>query len=177
MSTPFPHSPTNAPLVCPVSLTSQWVTALTAGTVATQDGSSGVVTDPDSLSKTTHIRLSRENQLGSVILARLGYDDGLTGITDPVLVCFGRTGIRAADGSVTYDEWQLLPTMEDTPAFESTLTTDATDVTDGTLLYTTPDRKANAWDCMGCNEFVFAVKTALSGTGTVTNAIVQAKII
>lgn len=177
MPTPFPIAGTSAPLVTPVSLTSQWVTALTAGTVATQDGSSGVITDPDALSEDTHIRLTRHNQAGSLIMARLVYDGGVTGVTDPELVLFGRTTIEGVS-----DEWQLLPTVEDTPALSSTLVTSASDdgaadVTDGTMLYSTPDRKSNVWDSMGCNEFVFGVKTAFDATGTKTNAVVQAKII
>ena len=105
---------------------------------------------------------------GQLFAVRLGYDDSLTGITDCVINTFGR---QDSD-----DIWQRLETLGG--LVNITLTTDTTnDVTDGTLKYTAVDQVDNVWHTQGCREFLVGVKTALAGTGTVTNSIVQVRFI
>ena len=60
----------------------------------------------------------------------------------------------------------------------SSRTTGADDTTDETetYLYTIPSY-ADAFDCLGCEEIVIGVQTALAGTGTTSTAILQAKFI
>ena len=155
----------NAQPVANVTLAAPWQNVIDAGGV-TQDAAT--VTNPTSqcTKSTSHIFKRRKGQ-GSFIRARLGYDDGLTGITNPKVKLFGRAN--------STDAWQLLPNIAGN--FQVTMTTAATDAEDGTLKYTTPDPEDHMWDCDGNDEFIFAVETALAGTGVTNNAILQARII
>lgn len=150
----------------PVSITSGWSTVIDA--LGMDDVDAATITNP-----TTEIILSTRHRLhrkgiGTTLLLRMGYDDGLTSITDPVVKVFGKTG--------TSEIWTLL--KSNAPALTGTLTTAlTTDVTDGTYLYTTPDPIALGWDCLGCDYLLVGIQTALAGTGTVTNAFLQAKIV
>jgi hypothetical protein len=151
-------------IVAPCSLTQNWTTAISAGGPAVQDNAS--ITNPTTqITAATRIPL-RRGGVGTILLLRLGYDDALTTITDPVVKVFGRTGS---------DAWQLLKSIAS--ALTATLPTAATDSTDGTLDYTTPDLSTHAWDCAGCDELLVGVETALAGTGSTANAIIQAKVI
>lgn len=157
-----PSSP-RGEVVRPASILGQWRNVLDAGGPAVQDAAT--ITNPTTqiVNSTTHI-INVDN--GATFCAlRLGYDDGLTGITDPVVKVFGRTKT---------DVWQLLKTRA--ASLTGTLTTAATDVADGTLFYTTPDIETHVWDCFGCEEIIVGVETALAGTGTTSNAVVQAKL-
>lgn len=151
----------------PVSGTAVWQTIIDAGGPANADVTPGnTITNPDSqiTSVTTHI-LQRKAK-GTTLLLRLGYDDGLTAITDPIVQVFGRTGD---------DEWELLPnTAQD---LSVTLTTAATDTTDGTYKYTTVYLNETAWDCRACDEILVGIIIALAGTGTVNNSFIQAKFV
>jgi len=103
---------------------------------------------------------------GTHLVLRLGYDDALAAITDPVVVVLGvdENGeverLRNENGGAT-----------------GTLATDTTnDAEDGTLKYTTPNDNA-IFDIRGCHSLVVGVETALAGTGTVTNSVLQGKLI
>lgn len=156
--------------VSPCSINSHWETAIDAGGMDDQDAA--VITNPD-----TQIILSTRHPIhkglvGTQLLFRLVYDDGLTAITDPIVKWFGRTG----DSQV----WQLLKNRSG--GITTTITTQAsddgaTDVTDGTFLYTTPDYETQAIDCLGCDTFFVGLETALAGTGDVTTAFLQVKSI
>jgi hypothetical protein len=168
-----PHT-TDATKILPVSASSKWFTVITAGGMDDQDAAT--ITNP-----TTEITLSTRNIVlrgwqddgtdgpneGVLLIVRLAYDDGLTSITDPVIKVFGRDN----DDEV----WTLLETVGGTVT--ATIATAATDVTDGTMLYTTPDLSADAWDTQGCRQILIGVETALAGTGTVTTAYLQAKLL
>lgn len=150
--------------VAPCSISGPWITVIDAGGMDDQDAAT--ITNPD-----TQIILSTRHEIirglvGTLLLLRLVYDDGLTLITNPVVKVFGRTGSQA---------WQLLKTGAG--ALTATLTTAATDTTDGTYLYTTPELNSQTWDCLGCERLLVGIETALAGTGTVTNAYLEAKII
>lgn len=149
-----------------MSATSSWEIAISAGGIATQDAAT--ITNPSSEIASTAIILKRGGK-GTLLVVRLQYDDGLTSITDPVIKAFGRTGS---------DVWEPLKTRASTPAVTFTVATGADDTTDETetYLYTIPSY-ADAFDCLGCEEIVIGVQTALAGTGTTSTAILQAKFI
>lgn len=145
------------------SIVSKWRGVIDAGGPAVQDNAS--ITNPTTqiIAETRHIFVL--DNAGSFVCLRLAYDDGLTSITNPIVKVFGRTGA---------DVWQILKTRAG--SITGTLTTAATDVTDGTLCYTTPDSQSTTWDCLGCEEILVGVETALAGTGTTSNSIIQARI-
>jgi len=130
--------------------------------VATQDAAA--ITDPASEITSIDDRIVLVNG-ATIIRAHLGYDDGLTSITNPILVLYGRHGDD--------DNWRVLLNLNNARA--ATFTTAAsTDVSDGTLNYTSySDVKDFSWDVDGASQIVFGVETALAGTGTTTNAVVQ----
>lgn len=148
--------------VAPCSLSSNWIDAIDAGGVATQDAAS--ITNPDSeITAVTRHTLSRQNSAGTLLRLRLGYSG--TPSADPVLAVFGRSGT---------DAWERL--VNKSGGSSATLTTAAsTDVTDGTLKYTAVG-DGQTFDCQGCDELLVGVQTAFAGSAT-ADAIVQAKII
>lgn len=174
------HANHQAALSVPISLASRPITVLAAGVI---DGADSGLNDPTAFSNLVQNArvFTLPNNLGTTLKARLLYDDGLSAITDPVLLLFGRTRASSGDssgagGSNDVDQWRLLPTLDGSRT--ATLATDATDIEWGTsgLKATTPTND-QAWDRDGCDEFMFAVSTALSGTGTVDSAAVQAWIV
>lgn len=157
---------------------SPWMTCIDAGGIATQDNS-GTITNPTThcTAATSHIFRRLDNG-PATLMARLGYDDGLTGITSPVIVMCGRYRTKAQQDAGTDVPWQRLYNKDPSPITEVTLTTaSTTDIEDGTLKYTECDPRTHAWDVAGCNEFLPAKKTALAGTGSTSNAIVQCRLV
>lgn len=152
--------------VAPVSLASAWQTIIDPGGVATQDAAT--ITNPDSQIDNDTTHPFETDGIGTYLLLRLGYDDALTSITNPVLRVFGR--------SSSSDIWMPLP-LRDNSGLNVTLTTGADDTTDGTLKYTTPNFDSRCVDLLGCSQVLVGVQTALAGTGSTANAIVQIKII
>lgn len=149
----------------PVGLVSQWRTVITAGGPAVQDAAT--ITNPTTqITSLTRLPLIVAGA-GTHALVRLGYDDGLTLITNPVIKVFGKTAS---------DVWQPLITQAGTMSI-AVPTVPATDVADGTLLYTAPSFDLLSFDLLGCNEILVGIETALAGTGVVTNSILQVKII
>lgn len=157
----------NMSAVAPVSLKSAWVVAIDAGGVATQDAAT--ITNPTTqiTGSTKHI-VARRN-CGTHAILRLQYDSTLTAITSPIVKIFGRVGSAEA--------WQLLYSRAGN--LVETLTVDTTnDARDGTYSYTTPSFSTHAWDCLGCDEILVGVQTALAGsTGSTATAVVQLKFI
>ena len=149
----------------PSSFYGSWTTILDAPGPALQDNAN--ITNPTTqiIFITTHI--FETGCLGTTLLLRLGYDDALTLITDPVVRVFGRTGAT--------DPWQLLKNV--TGGTEAALVTSANDTITGDLKYTIVDPALQAWDVMGCEQILVGVQTALNGTGDLTNSIIQAKMI
>lgn len=156
--------------VCPISVTAPWQNVIDAGGMDDQDAAT--ITNPTTQITASTRHIYQRKGAGTNLILRLVYDDALTAITDPVVKVFGR-----ANGS---EVWQLL--KNGASGITTTITTQAsddgaTDVTDGTYLYTTPDFATQAIDCLGCDEILVGVQTILAGTGTVTTAYLQAKII
>jgi len=161
----FSFAKTDAQLVTPISLTSGWVQAITAGGPATAD-ESRIVNPDGSIDIASRRILKRGGRGGTYLAVRLGYDDGLTSITNPKVAVFGRTGTEA---------WQRL--LSRASADSATLTTSASnDSTDGTLKYTNVDPSNHVFDMMGC-DILIGVETALNGSTTVlTNSIIEVKV-
>lgn len=143
----------------------EWQDILDAGQVAI--GGSGRITDPTSDTNfvSTHV-LDLGKVSGTYIAVRLKYDDGLSAVTSPVVALFGRVGDSG--------QWMRLSAVGGSDTI--TLVVDTTnDMTDGTYKYTAVNTTAQVFDRMGCDQFGVGVETALDGTGTKTNAVVQAK--
>lgn len=139
-------------------------TVVKAGGPAIQDAAS--ITRPDTQIIDASRVISQLDITGTYLSLVLGYDAGLTGITAPVVKLFGRYN--------NTDRWELLRNMaEDVNAL---LRPDSSDVSDGTLAYTTVDLTRQVWDVGRVNEVVVGVETALAGTGTVSNSIIQARL-
>jgi len=154
----------NLAAVAPVSMVSSWLTIIDAGGMTVQDNAA--ITNPTTqiTSSTRHI-LQRKG-VGTNLLLRMRYDAGLTAIGNPTVRVFGRTGTQ---------DWELLSTKS--AALTASLTTAATDASNGTLKATTPDFSAICWDCLGCDEVIVGIETVLSGTGTKSNAYLEGKFI
>lgn len=159
---------TDVQLVAPVSLTSDWVTLIGAGRIATQDGVvAGTITNPvlDIISVLTR-PLLRRGRAGTTLLLSMGYAG--TPSTNPVVAVFGRTQTG---------RWQRLKNKAGATSCTLTPSPD-TDVTDGTLKYTDPDIVNNAFDGMGCDEFIAGVLTAYAvSAGSTATTILQGKLI
>jgi len=148
----------------PAAPRSTFQTAVADGLPATIDAAT--ITNP-----TTQITRAGTNLLtvqgrGTFLIVRLAYDDGLTSITSPTVKVFG----RANSG----EPWRILRTRGG--AISAQLLTAATDATDGTLEYTTPDLTTNVWDLQGCDQILIGVEVALAGTGTTSNARIEALV-
>lgn len=148
-----------------VSLTSKWVTVISDGGPAVQDAAT--ITNPTTQITASTRRIFNKADTGTIVLVRLGYDDGATSITNPVVKVFGRTGT---------EPWMVLKDVAGNLTL--TLTTAAsTDAADGTLLYTAADVATASVDCLGCEEIIVGVQTALAVTGTTANSIIQLKLL
>lgn len=151
-----------APAMVPCSLTSRWTVAITAGGPASQDAAS--ITNPTTqITASTRRILKRNKMNGTLVMVRLGYSG--TPSTSPIIGVWGRTGT---------DVWQRL--INKSSGTAPALTTAAsTDVTDGTLKYTSASED-HTFDCVGCEEILIGVETAFAGSVT-ADSIIQAKII
>lgn len=150
----------------PSSITTGWISVITAGGPAVQDAAT--ITNPTTQITASTRRIFSRQALGTNIMLRLKYDSTLTLITSPIVKVFGRTST---------DGWQLLYSKAGN-RFE-TLTVDTTnDARDGTFSYTTPSFSTHAWDCLGCEEILVGVETALAGsTGSTSTATIDIKCI
>jgi hypothetical protein len=162
-------------VVVPISGTSQWKTVIDAGGPAVQDNS-GTILNPD-----THIThasrhiFRRERGQGTTLLLRLGRLPAAVVSAAPVVSVYGRTAVYATDGSVeSADEWGLLLTKGGEQTGTLAVTDD--DAENATLKFTSPDAEDNAWDSLGCNEFIPGIVTALAADETSTS-IIQAKFL
>lgn len=152
-----------------VSAASPWSTVIDAGGMDDQDAATITAPATEIVLSTRHIFRSNGRK-GTFITARMAYDDGVSGVTSPVVKLFG----RYRDKDFTSD-WQILENKAG--SITSTVTVDTTnDVSDGTLNFTHPDADNHVWDCVGCNEFLFGVETAFAATGTVTTAYLEARM-
>lgn len=155
----------NGAIAFPSSLVSGWSFAISAGGMTIQDAPT--ITNPESqITSSTRIKLNKGSR-GALLLLSMGYSSGLSGITSPVVKVFGRTA---------GDRWQTLKSRGGN-LVETLTATAATDDTDGTLSYTIPDFAVTAWDCLGCDQLIVGIQTALAGTGTTSTAFLQAKVI
>lgn len=144
----------------------------TAWTVAnsapeTADNSGSAVTAPLSITR-ADVHYIAVNGKASKVRVRLKYDDGLSSITDTVVQVFG---FDREFGSETGPVGERL--VDSSGDHEQTLTTAATDFADGTYKYTDPVEV----NLNGNNYIMVAVKTALSGTGTVNNSAVLVRFV
>lgn len=161
---PVYNNPTK---VAPLSLTSNWQTIVEAGGVNVADAAA--ITNPvTQITRVTTRPFSRDGE-GTQLLLKLRYDAGLASPTPPVVVIFGKT---------TIDDYDDLPNRNG--AYLVTIGMDTTnDILNaaGTFKTTKINLTQLAWDCLGTNDYLIGITRALSGTGTVNNATILAKII
>ena len=151
----------------PAQVASDWITAIDAGGVDDDDNAAADISNPEGQIITGTRKWISVKGRGTTLLLRFLYDDGLTGITDPVLQVFGRLK----------DTEKAMRLTNKNKAVDITMATAANDTTDGTMKYTTVDNDTQAIDLKGCDEILIGVKTKLAGTGTTSNALVEAKVI
>lgn len=146
-----------------------WVDVCTAPEAT--DNATNVVINPGAITRADQTVLAVKGKATKMRI-RLKYDDGLSGITDPVVQPFGFDKIVPAGAGV--GELGLPERLADADGdHEQTLATAVTDCTDGTYKYTD-----SVEVLLGGNEGVMvAIKTALAGTGTVDNSAIQVRFL
>lgn len=157
----------------PVSVLSNWVTAIDVGGMTVTDNSTATVVNPGAVSASTrhliNVKESARGAPGSICtsaLFRMSYASGLTGITSPVIQVFGKdlNGV-----------WMALPNRNGDFTFALSAATG--DVDDTTDKKTQVSVLTTTVDLLGCAEFLTTIKTALAGTGTTSTAYAQCKLI
>lgn len=162
-SVAFPFT-ARGPISTPVSATSEWIAAVTAGGATVQDAAT-ITAPATEITAATRRVVQRQTSSGTAVLVRLTYDTGLTSVTSPVVRLYGRTNGGA---------WQALTSKAGSTSATLTVAT-TTDTGDGTYKYTTVDLSAHWFDCQGYDEILVGIQTALAGTGTTTNATIDLK--
>lgn len=152
------------PRVAPNAIRGRLATLVLAGGPAIQDAAT--ITRPDTQIMDASRRLVELDITGTYLALVLAYDKDLTDITPPVVKLFGRYN--------SSERWELLRNMADDIA--AILRPDASDVSDGTLAYTTVDLTRHVWDVGRVNEVVIGVETPLDGTGNLDNSIIQGRL-
>lgn len=156
--------------------TSEWQAVVDAGGVNTVDNATIILPTTQIVNSTTHV-FSCPPGAGTYLRLRMKYDDGITAVTSPVIRVFGRY-ICSSDSATPgiAGPWQHLKNVNGD--LTATLTVDLTnDVQDGTYSYTIPSTTLHSWDKDGCSEFLVGIQTALSATGTVNTATIEAKFV
>lgn len=152
----------------PSQIPAPWQTVIPAGGLDDQDAAT--ITDPtaeiaDGGNLRNVLKIAKK---GTTLRIRMKYADSLTSITDPKIKVFGRYSAT--------DPWQILKTKDN--ALNATMTTVlASDVSDGTFNWTTPDPNKHSFDLDGVDEVAFGVETPLAATGDVTTATLEVKVI
>lgn len=155
---------TRGQVVFPVSATTDWTSAVTAGGATTADAST--ITAPTSqITASTRRIVTRQVSGGTALLVRMKYDASLTVSVSPSVRLFGRTNGGA---------WQTLTSRAGTVS-SVLLAATATDISDGTYKYTTVDLASHYFDCQGYDEFLVGIETALAGSGTTSTATIDLK--
>ena len=160
--------------VVPISTTSEWKTVIPAGGLDDADNSGNRIVNPTTqveggANAANRYVLKRNAKEGTTVRARMAYPHAASTVTTQLVVqAFGRTGSQP---------WQPLHNADGN--HEVTITADAAnDITDGTNKRTAPHPTTHAWDCDGCDEICFGVKTALNLDSThEASAFLEAKII
>ena len=164
------RSDVNAHFTAPASVMCNWHQVGEEDYLSELDVSPGEpITNPDAqITLASRQILRRDNRMGTLLGLRMAYNSGLTNIVSPVVKVFGRA---------ENDSWQILKSR--VGALSVPLTVASTDISKvtGTTFYTTPDPDGHYWDTQGCTEFLVGVEVALSATGTITIARLEAKII
>lgn len=151
-----------------VSPTSDWVTVLAAGGIATAGNAGNRVTTLAQILAHGSCLIHRVGGRGSQMKVRLGYDDGIADAdvgADPVVQVFG------VDAAGAF--WPLRTPLDQDEITLEVLDTDY--VEDGTLKYTAPQQEQTV-DLEGAEWVVVIPKTAMVAAGKdLTNGVVQIK--
>lgn len=143
---------------------STWTTVIAAGKLNAVDGAP--VTDPDSISDTDRVILTREPWMGNVIEQQVARDRS-GNITTGKVKWLGRN---------PGGNWTPLRNLGG--ALQRSLTSGADDTDDGTYKYTVPDATLDRFDCGCFSEFVPVTEEALAlSAGDASTAYLQARVI
>ena len=134
------------------------------------------ITEPEAMTLGSRRLLTRDGRMGTLLGLRMTYNTGLTNIVSPVVKVFGRVRTLTATGE-TVGPWQLLKNRLGDLSVPLTVASTDVIVTASGPKATTPDPFGHYWDCQGCNEFLVGVEIAMSATGKITKAALEAKII
>lgn len=157
-------------------IANRWVTVIDAvaggtGGMEIQDAGvapgTGTITDPDGeiTSSTRHI--CRVNGRGSIIEARMKYDDGDTRANTALVRVFGRAG---------NDAWMRLRLVGSANS-QGTILTSTADPEDGTFAYTITTALSR-WDLYGCDQFLVGVENNYEFLGgNEDRASLQARVV
>lgn len=148
------------------SIQTEWV-ALTVSPETADNGGSTVV-DPNAIDRWQTVLG------GTSFVFMLKYDDGLTGITNPVVQCFGRAHAPTSSASASDAGGDPVAhkLFDQNGTHEIEIATDTTnDIDDGTFKYSDPFEV----DMDAAGEVLLSIKTALAGTGTVNNSEILVK--
>lgn len=161
-------------VVAPVSLSSEWITAIEAGGMVVQDNATP--TNPLTQITSGTRNFLKKGAVGTLIVASMAYSSGITLSVSPIVKMFGRYRYPGNIGRV--GRWMTLPNIASTPAITTTITVaTSTDDNDGAFGYTLVTT-ATTWDSLGTNEYIFAVSTIFAvSVGSAATAFLQAKII
>ena len=168
VSARFDPVPVRGDMAITAQLRSQWVTIIDNGGMETQDAATLTDPDTDITGATTHIFVAGGR--GSTLLLRMKLDDAVISSTDPVIRVYGRHS--------SADKWDAIPNSNSTPSITSAIvTTEATDVSDGTDNWTTVTVDTT-FPMLGCDEFLVGVQTVLAVSGgDATLVSLEAKVI
>lgn len=163
-------------IVRPAQIASAWSTVIDAAGMDDADNAGSDITAPAtqvtlSTRKIWDLSDQYKGLVGTTLRVRMGYDVNAALTTSPVIEVFGRFDSN--------DAWKRLLNKNATPAYNVTLTVaTTTDVSDGTYKYTECSPADHAFDLDGCQELLFAVKTAFAvSAGSAATAFMQAKVI
>ena len=164
----FDPVPTRGNMAVTAQLRSQWVQIIDNGGLETQDAATLTDPDADITGSTTHIFVAGGR--GSTLLLRMKVDDEVVSSTDPIIRVYGRHS--------SADKWDAIPNANSTPSITSAIvTTEATDVSDGTDNWTTVTVDTT-FPMLGCDEFLIGVQTILAVSGgDATLTTLEAKVI
>lgn len=159
-------------------IANEWKTVISASATPGSGGlqvqdvgvppAAGTITNPDTeITDSTRVMCHIQGR-GSTVECRMGYDDGDTIPNSVVIRVFGRAG---------NDQWMRLKRVGQASASQGTITSAATDASDGTLNYTNVIATAR-FQLLGCDTILIGVENnyAMLG-GTPQAAFLQARVV
>ncbi len=160
----------DADRVAPVSIMSFYVEAIEATGLSTADSTPSVFA---SVADSRILERGKRDS-GTSLVVSIKYNDDVTAVSQqPKIGVFGWTVNQ--DGTIE-DGPRLLVSRNGNVFEEVTMNADD-DASDGGFKYSSPNLEEQCWDTAACNRFKFVCETEATGTGTFTDATLEAKIL